>query len=232
MNQNEANFIRVRLGDIRPNRFRDLKRWPVELDVIEKLKQSIHETGCWNNLQATRNEQGQIKLRFGHHRLAAGLELFGPDHEVMLEIVPFEGEWNLLRALYMENAVKRNSIAHLHEIVSRLVHWWDDEIFERYPTWAEIKAAKFSSFNIEEYFGGDGESGARAYARCVKYGIGREVLARMLENESRAAIEQALLNLPPTERHKRGAAIRLEEQRWEAEKQRVEAERLRAEMEA
>ena len=40
---NNANFARVKLGEIRPNRFRDLARWPVERSVIEGLKQSISQ---------------------------------------------------------------------------------------------------------------------------------------------------------------------------------------------
>ena len=39
-----ANFARVKLGDIRPNRFRNLDRWPLEQEVLDKLKQSISES--------------------------------------------------------------------------------------------------------------------------------------------------------------------------------------------
>jgi len=54
--------------------------------------------------------------------------------------------------------------------------WWDDEVFEQYPTWEDavedrcnyfgVKAAKNSSHKLREYFGGDGDIGARNYARC------------------------------------------------------------------
>lgn len=55
-----------------------------------------------------------------------------------------------------------------------------NEVFEKYPSWEEFKAAFFSSLNADVYFGGDGDIGGRNYAQCVKYGIGREVLAKML----------------------------------------------------
>lgn len=239
-----ANFARVRLGDIRPNRFRNLDRWPLEQEVLDKLKQSINETGFWNNLQAIENERGEIELRFGHHRLAAGLELFGPDYEAAIEIVPYRGEWNLQRALLMENSIGRNKIMHTHEIVTQLAAWWDDKVFNEYPTWEEavedrcnffeVKAGNFTSLNLlNEYFTGHGEVGARAYARCVKYGIGREVIEKMLAGaEKQSDIKEALTSLEPTARRKRGLELKAAEERAKAEAERAEAERIKAEQEA
>lgn len=58
-------------------------------------------------------------------------------------------------------------------------------MFEKYPTWEALEqAAIFSSLLLEQYFGSvDNENwtGIAHYAQCVKYGIGREVLAKMLE---------------------------------------------------
>ena len=232
---NNARFARVKLGEIRPNRFRDLARWPVERSVIDGLKQSINETGFWNNLQAIRNERDEVELRFGHHRWTAGLELFGPDYEVAVEMVPFQGEWSLLRALHMENAVNRNKVMHTHEVVAQLTHWWDDVVFEKYPSWEEcVRAAFFSSPQLAGYFGPNtgGGGGYANYAQCVKYGIGREVIAKMLEGtETKTAIEQALASLPLTARRKRGLELQAEEERRKAEELRAEADRIKAERE-
>ena len=63
---------------------------------------------------------------------------------------------------------------------------------ERFPTWGEAvddernffgeRTANFSS-PLEKWFGEDfnGMGGPGNYAQCVKYGIGREVIAKMLE---------------------------------------------------
>ena len=230
---NNARFARVKLGEIRPNRFRDLARWPVERSVIDGLKQSINETGFWNNLQAIRNERDEVELRFGHHRWTAGLELFGPDYEVAVEIVPFEGEWSLLRALHMENAVNRNKVMHTHEVVAQLTHWWDDVVFEKYPSWdACEQAGFFSSLLLDQYFGKAVENGKAHYSQSVKYGIGREVIAKMLEGtETEGNIKQALASLPLTARRKRGLELQAEEERRKAEELRAEADRINAERE-
>ena len=92
-----------------------------------------------------------------------------------------------------------------HEVVAQLTRWWDDEVFEKYPSWDECEgSAFFSRPLLTQYFGAtdeNGGGGAGAYLKCVQYGIGREVLAKMLEGtETKSAIEQALavLNLVPT----------------------------------
>ena len=231
---NNANFARVKLGDIRPNRFRDLVRWPVERNVIDGLKQSINETGFWNNLQAIHNERNEVELRFGHHRWTAGLELFGPDYEVAVEMVPFQGEWSLLRALHMENAVNRNKVMHTHEVVAQLTRWWDDEVFEKYPSWEECERSGFFTRPLlEKYFGTNevNQTGSASYSKCVQYGIGREVIAKMLDGtESSESIKQALASLPLTARRKRGLELQAEEERRKAEELREEADRINAQL--
>lgn len=239
-----TTFARVKLGDIRPNRFRNLDRWPLEQEVLDKLKQSIGETGFWSNLQAIENERGEIELRFGHHRLAAGLELFGPDYEAAIEIVPYRGEWNLQRALLMENSIGRNKIMHTHEIIHQLMHWWDDVVFEKYPTWGKARLAcrnnslvnvadNFSCnlmnlVDFEGYFSNEGR-----YGESVKYGIGWEVIAKMLSGaEKQSDIKEALASLEPTTRRKRGLELKAAEERAKAEAERAEAERIKAEQEA
>lgn len=236
-----ATFARVKLGDIRPNRFRNLDRWPLEQEVLDKLKQSIGETGFWSNLQAIENERGEIELRFGHHRLAAGLELFGPEYEVAIEIVPYRGEWNLQRALLMENSIGRNKIMHTHEIVHQLMHWWDDGVFDLFPTYGKARIACKNSIlpkdapkirrnfmelvEFERYFSNEGR-----YEESVKYGIGREVIEKMLGGaEKKTDIIEALAALEPTARRKRGLELRAAEERAKAEAERAEAEELRRE---
>lgn len=233
-----ANFVRVKLGEIKPNRFRKLDRYPLEQEVLDALKQSINDTGFWNNLQGIRNEKNEIELRFGHHRLAAGLDLFGPDYEVAVEIVEFNGVNSLQEALAYENSIHRNKVAHCNEMVSVRREWWDNEVFEQYPTWDDAiedmcnffghGPAKNSMAVVEKYFGKQNEGGIGAYSTASKYGIGRSVLSKML-SETKSDIEQALTSLPLTARAKRGLELQAEEERVKAEEKRQEAARIAAE---
>src|SRR5512144_3080155 len=108
----------------------------------------------------------------------------------------------------MENSGTRNKVSHIHEVVTQLAHWWDDEVFTQFPTWEACeRSAIFSRPLLEQYFGSvsnENRDGIASYSHCAKYGIGREVLAKMLEGtESSSAIEEALCNLPMTERRRR-----------------------------
>ena len=68
-------------------------------------------------------------------------------------------------------------------------------VFERFPTWHDCinsvdQAAFFSGLDLERFFGKQDENGIGNYARCVKYGIGREVLS-----SSRRGINLRLLKM-------------------------------------
>lgn len=236
-----ANFVRVKLGEIKPNRFRKLDRYPLEHEVLDALKQSINDTGFWNNLQGIRNEKNEIELRFGHHRLAAGLDLFGPDYEVAVEIVEFNGVNSLQEALAYENSIHRNKVAHCNEMVSVRREWWDDVVFEQYPTWDDAVEDRCNFFGdapsdfrgalavLEKYFGKQNEGGIGAYSTCVGLGVGTGVLLKMLPGETKTSIEQSLAALPLTVRAKRGLELQAEEERVKAEAKRQEAARIAAE---
>ena len=146
----------------------------------------------------------------------------------------------MLRALHMENAVNRNKVMHTHEVVAQLTRWWDDEVFEKYPSWEECTGAGFfTSPRLVEFFGsmdapahGGASPGVLNYSQCAKYGIGREVISKMLEGtETENNIKQALASLPLTARRKQGLELQAEEERRKAEELRAEADRINAERE-
>ena len=163
---------------------------------------------------------------------------FGPDYEVAMEIVEFNGVNSLQEALAYENSIHRNKVAHCNEMVSVRREWWDDEVFEQYPTWEDAlydecnyfasRSGKNTRPILEKYFGPSGSGGEGAYAKSVKYGIGREVLSKMLSEKS-DDIKQALTSLPLTARAKRGLELQAEEERVKAEAKRQEAARIAAE---
>lgn len=66
--------MKTRLNDLRPNPFRNFKRCPLRREKVERLKQSVRETGFWENLLG-RRANGRVELAYGHHRLAALREL-------------------------------------------------------------------------------------------------------------------------------------------------------------
>lgn len=67
--------------DLLPNPFRHMDRYPIRRDKVEALKESLRSTGFWDNVVA-REQNGRAEIAYGHHRLVALKEEFGPDHTV------------------------------------------------------------------------------------------------------------------------------------------------------
>jgi hypothetical protein len=65
----EVDFERVK-----PNPHRDMKRYPINREKIDALKESIGRTGWWPNIVA-RESDGVYEIAHGHHRFTALREL-------------------------------------------------------------------------------------------------------------------------------------------------------------
>jgi hypothetical protein len=62
--------MKVQIKDLEPNPYRDIKNYPMDQIKIETLKNSIEQTGFWDNILA-RKINGHIQIAYGHHRLEA-----------------------------------------------------------------------------------------------------------------------------------------------------------------
>lgn len=65
--------MKLKLKDILPNPFRDLKANPLIEEKIAELVGSINLTGFWDNVVVRKNADGKYELAYGHHRLAAAI---------------------------------------------------------------------------------------------------------------------------------------------------------------
>ena len=56
---------KFRVGDIQPNPFRHLDRYPIKREKVEALRESLRSTGFWDNVVARIGESGQRKGSLG-----------------------------------------------------------------------------------------------------------------------------------------------------------------------
>jgi hypothetical protein len=226
---NTSKLIRVKLGEIKPNRFRDLERWPVEREVIDGLKAAFEKEGFWSkSVQGILNEKNEVELRFGHHRVIAATEYFGADHEVEIDLVEYRGDNSMFQAMKLENSVNRNKIKVANELIDQSMHWLDDVVFEQYPTWEACEQAqKNLGLDLQEYFGKIDENGKANYSQCVEYGVGEGTLEK--HTGCKLADIREYLKSNFTIRRKRGMEKRAERDRKIAEEKRAEQARLKAE---
>src|SRR2546421_12530110 len=73
------------IKDIKANPFRHIERYPIHREKVAKLRESIRQTDFWDNVVG-RSRDGKAEIAYGHHRLVALKEEFGPNHKVDLII--------------------------------------------------------------------------------------------------------------------------------------------------
>jgi len=77
--------MKVQLKNVKANPFRKIDHYPLNNEKIEALKKSINQTGFWDNLVG-REQDGEIQIAYGHHRLNAAKQVLGGDYEMDLNI--------------------------------------------------------------------------------------------------------------------------------------------------
>lgn len=98
MSGSEKSF---RVGDIRPNPYRDLVRFPPNPAQVANLRESIRSTGWWENVVA-RLVDGVPELAYGHTRIEALRQELGDDHRVRLIIKPLDNA-EMVKVMVHEN---------------------------------------------------------------------------------------------------------------------------------
>lgn len=109
--ENGSKVALVRLGDVKPNPFRNIESYPILPSKVATLKASIEDTGFWENVTG-RMVDGEIQIAYGHHRLAAALEALGSDYIQMFPIRDHSDEM-MLRIMANENSDEwANAVEH------------------------------------------------------------------------------------------------------------------------
>jgi hypothetical protein len=93
----------LRLGEVKPNPYRDIENYKLDPDKIASLRASIGNTGFWPGV-LVREANGGFELLFGHHRIEAARQELGDDYEhqfIVREDVP---DHVALKMLADENA--------------------------------------------------------------------------------------------------------------------------------
>lgn len=77
--------MEVKIKDLQPNPFRDIRNYPIDAAKVESLAKSINQTGFWDNILA-RKRNGRIEIAYGHHRLIALQRDCAPDFVIDIPV--------------------------------------------------------------------------------------------------------------------------------------------------
>lgn len=104
-----AKTTKFRVREIRPNPCRDLTRFPIREEVVERLLRSFDRTGIWGEgrLIVRLNPQGEPEACFGHHMLEALKRRLGPEGEVTVTVEEVSDP-DMLRRMIEENDARRS----------------------------------------------------------------------------------------------------------------------------
>jgi len=98
----QSGFRVFRVGEIRPNPFRAIERYPLQDEKIKALRESIRSTSFWDNLVARIGDDDKPEIAYGHHRLKALRKELGDDFEVRLIIKDLD-DTQMLKIMLREN---------------------------------------------------------------------------------------------------------------------------------
>lgn len=244
------------IKDIRPNPFRHIERYPIRRDKVEALRESLRKTGFWENMVA-RLRNGYPEIAYGHHRLVALREEFGPDKEVELIIKDLSDE-TMLQIMARENMEEWGTNASVeHETIRAVVEAYAEGKIElpkvkpdtkkeyiRYaPSFVPgdvlgpVGARPYTAQTLAEFLGwvkSNGQAQDKVYAaltalQFIEEGILKESdFEGLTTAQAQAVVEQARRAKVEREAIAKLAAQRAEQARKEAK----EAERRRREAEA
>lgn len=176
-------MMHVAVSLIDTNPYRHIDKYPINREKVEALKNSISQTGFWDNI-LLREHGDRYQLAYGHHRLVAIKEL-----GLALIDVPVRelDDATMLRIMANENMDEwRSSPAVINETVFAAKEFIDSEL-AKYETWEAYRLNK----NINPIV-----SDAGNFTQVKKNGAGQTtILAFLGGNWKQWMIQEALETL-------------------------------------
>jgi len=125
----------VNLRDLKTNPFRDLIVDPIDPEAVAVLTDSIREDGFWGGVVARHNDDGEIEIAAGHHRVKAAIAAGIKSADLFIGDIDDAG---MIRIYARENASQRgNGSTAVAGTVASAIRFLAKEQF--------LTAGKFSS---------------------------------------------------------------------------------------
>lgn len=123
---------RVALSELEANPHRNTERFPVRDEHVQQILDSFARSGVWGDGQIVIREVegGSLELCFGHARLEAMREHYGPDHEIQVMVEDLSDEEMLRRAVDENEARRQHSARMDQEAVTAVVQAYADDRIE------------------------------------------------------------------------------------------------------
>lgn len=142
--------MKIKVKDLRPNPFRDLKICPIDYDKVSRLGKSIEENDFWDNLICRKEEDDTFSLAYGYHRYLALKDLGW--EEVDIPVKPLT-DAEMIRIMGAENREwYGNNSKMIIETVSVAKKFIEDEINSKDAVYDDLEDWCKALFNDEKAF--------------------------------------------------------------------------------
>jgi len=195
--------MKVRVKDLVPNPFRDIKNYPIDLKKVESLAKSISETGFWDNILA-RKKDGRIEIAYGHHRLIALQRDCAPDFVIDIPVKELDDAM-MIKIMANENdeqwAITPGIVHETVRVTKEFLSTGHGKGFikTKNPKWKVDWFYSKPAFQIAEFLGGNW-SEYRVFLALVR-----------LESFAKGELDKKAVESLPTERSARDfyAAVKM-----------------------
>jgi len=172
--------MKLKIKDIEPNPYRNLKKFPIDEGRVEELKASIKRTKFWGGLVCREHptKKGKYQLAFGHHRLQAITNLGAK--EISIKVLQYT-DAQMLQAMADENRnTSDNQVDMILNVVEQVKKYLDKE-FDKYET---IKELPKSLINLLETSTQSALSGAKKKDKNGNLiGAGQTIILKFLGDD-------------------------------------------------
>lgn len=161
--------MRIAVKDLLPNPFRKIDRYPIDQQKVDHLKESMKQTGFWDNIPVRKSKKG-YEIPYGHHRLQA-LKDLGVTH-IEAPVKDFDDATMLLMMAQENLTIYNQNPRIINETVQVAKEFIDAEL-ARYETWDEVEGAKHST--LTSLCGS-----SQGFAQAKTSGAGRKMICAFL----------------------------------------------------
>lgn len=130
--------MKILVDDLKPNPYRKIDKYPIDKEKVEELKNSIEDTGFWDNVVA-RKKEDYFEIAYGHHRLQALKEL--DIKEVDIPVKDLD-DVMMIKIMANENMdTWKTTTSVMLETVLTAKEYLENEL-SKYETWEEFRSNK------------------------------------------------------------------------------------------
>jgi hypothetical protein len=175
--------MKVLVKNLLPNPYRRIDKYPIDKQKVESLKNSISETGFWDNIMARPNPEDKktCQIAYGHHRLQAIKEIGITEVDIPVKDLQ---DAIMLKMMVDENMdVYNHTTAMILESISVAKEYLEGEL-AKYETWEDVSSDKSIRCVFKD---------SRSFQECKTKGIGRDIIKKFLgDNWKEWQIQEAL----------------------------------------